>query len=278
MNIKQHFANSETLMNSYGRDSIFEDMNLLTIVDGYWYINGQSTGKTTTDIQQISTAHDLPPANTIEKITRNIEIINNRLSKIQKQLTYWDLYKMATQVRDPSELNSKFASLIPGQSLVINCYTFSDNNTEYHLGDVVVKDLDGEAIKIDALATGIYVPTLSADSNNNITITYAYSNTIPQDQDIKTLTVDKGSASDSNIYGYYYNIQNRQTPIEFEIYSYTDASSKTINIMPVIKFYIHNADNNTDELIDVHHTIERNGINWKVTWDFSSPATHMQVK
>lgn len=278
MNIKQHFANSETLMNSYGRDSIFEDMNLLTIIDGYWYINGQSTGKTTTDIQQISPTHNLPSANTIEKITRNIEIINNRLSKIQKQLTYWDLYKMATQVRDPSELNSKFASLVPGQSLVINCYTFSDNNTEYHLGDVVVKDLDGEAIKIDALATGIYVPTLSADSNNNITITYAYSNTIPQDQDVKTLSIDKGNASDSNIYGYYYNIQNRQTPIEFAIYSYTDASSNTVNIMPVVKFYIHNADNNTDELVDVHHTIERNGSNWKITWDFSSPATHMQVK
>lgn len=147
-----------------------------------WYINGKPTGKTTIDIEprehSVTDIHDINSQN----INEQFNILNQRVNNIAQDLTYWDIYRIKTQVRENDSVLDKFAQLAPGESLVINAKQVDYNDTELHQGDVIIKTLDEEAIVIPALSEGYYYPKKITKNGANYDISYGYATVTPEDK------------------------------------------------------------------------------------------------
>lgn len=234
MNIKTQYS-----IRDFGTPSVFSGTNILNISsNGYWVINGIETN--------ISANRNVPESSTniwpeqdgelalyhgagTAIFQRNLELLNQRINAVHKQLTYWDLYKLTSSVDNAEDLESTFAGLSVGQSMVINCPTFSTGGVQYSRGDVIVKTSDNEEILIKALATGLFYPSKIEKQNEegnvfNISFNYFNGEPLPNtSQEInigETVNTDNGlpssiiinnlSDTPGNVYGYYYPINNIQ--------------------------------------------------------------------
>lgn len=231
MNIKTIFNNSQTTTNSLGNITLFQGNTLrVDETNNHWLINGEDTGKTTQDIAaksiEITKLYASNPGSA-STWNENLGLLNSRINAIKKELTYWDLYKITKQINQPGDLNPTFASLTPGQSLVVNTdYTFTNNGQNFSRGDVVVKMLDNQAALIRALSGGTYKPQSELE-DGYLTFTYE---TAPQDGDSVTIEMPEWDISSSFIYGIYNNYNNE--PIEITPVEYNGTVIK-----PYIKFF-----------------------------------------
>ena len=147
MNIKKQYSTR-----SLGTPTVFSGQKIFFYKEGQWYYGDENTpvtitsqGKALIPDEQPHLYHKGGP----ETFQKNLELINERINSIHKELTYWDLYKISASVNNASEFYSVFTSLAVGQSMVINCNTFYVNDIAYHKGDVIVKINENQEIKID---------------------------------------------------------------------------------------------------------------------------------
>lgn len=197
------------------------------------------------------------PAN-FSNFQKNLELLNDRIYAIHKQLTYWDLYKITTSVNNSSDFEAIVAALAPGEACVINTNTFTtglgDSTQSFSRGDVIVKTIDNELIYIPTINSGIYYPAkLSRGTSENV-ITYQldfnYSKTMPSsgitskelDQEVTnpTQTIsfqDLGIVTADYIYGRYGDFTG-----SFTFDAVFDATDNTRPIYPIIKFFYNNEE------------------------------------
>ena len=277
MNIKKQYS-----VRSLGTPTVFSGQKAFYYKDNQWYYGDQpvtitnATGQgLTPDINpKLYEALDAP---TFQK---NLELLNNRINAIHKELTYWDLYKLSASVNSPAEFYSVFSSLAIGQSLVINCETFDINGTKYHKGDVIVKIDESSEIKIDSLATGIYYPfSLNAVDGSTYHLTYKYAEGAPQEgsnvdpKQQYELSLPVPAAGSSNVYGYV------SKDASFTFNAIPDSTSSDY-IKPIIKVFQEDNSNHVIEEMIVPYTVTFNSSNATFTvsnWKHG-PASFIQIK
>ena len=216
-----------------------------------------------------------------ETFSKNIQLIQDRINAIQKELSYWDLYKITSKVTDPSELDSVYNDLIIGQSLVIECKSFTSNNGDsLHRGDIIIKLSSGEAALIYAVNSGYYYPSLSTTEDDQLQIDYLYKEGQPEDTEIHYPIPDT-HASDSFIYGIFDEIDSDATQYEFEAYFYPEENGSLV--FPVIKFFKEGINNSLEEIslpdYSLEATVEDNITKWVISFS-SKPKdlNFIQVK
>ena len=287
MNIKRQYGS----IRQYGLPSVFSGTNVLTIKDNIWYINNQSTGISTSTIQQ-------QPGNELHFYVRegtetdnyifqkNLELLNQRINAIHKELTYWDLYKLTASVENAEDLDAVFSSLSVGQSMVINCPTFTKGGVEYSRGDVIVRTTDSQEIQIKALSTGLFYPSkLERSAGNTFILTYSYSQSAPDEQNpnsSETVPVGQKVSSEilpnnisfsgledfaGTIYGLLFELPNGASGGNYTIGEefavlHEDGDSSKPYILPIIKYF----DENYEE-INFDRTrvwLIKSGENWSI--------------
>ena len=276
MNIKKQYSTR-----SLGTPTVFSGQKIFFYKEGQWYYGDENTpvtitsqGKALIPDEQPHLYHKGGP----ETFQKNLELINERINSIHKELTYWDLYKISASVNNASEFYSVFTSLAVGQSMVINCNTFYVNDIAYHKGDVIVKINENQEIKIDSLSTGIYYPSkLTKDDQSNtylLNFTYAAgepqegSSTGPQKEYSYPISMPESNA---NIYGQV----SRSDPFTFE--AIPDIVGGTDYIKPIIKIF---TEENEEVAVDFTLTFNKDGGNGFFTiWNWKSgPAYYLQIK
>ena len=276
MNIKKQYSTR-----SLGTPTVFSGQKIFFYKEGQWYYGDENTpvtitsqGKALVPDEQPHLYHKGGP----ETFQKNLELLNERINSIHKELTYWDLYKISASVNNASEFYSVFTSLAVGQSMVINCSTFYVNNIAYHKGDVIVKINENQDIKIDSLSTGIYYPSkLTKDDQSNtylLNFTYAAgepqegSSTGPQKEYRYPLSMPENNA---NIYGQV----SRSNPFTFKAIPDTKGSQDYIK--PIIKIF---TEDNEEIAVDFTLTFEKKEDGGFFTvWNWKSgPAYYLQIK
>lgn len=276
MNIKKQYSTR-----SLGTPTVFSGQKIFFYKEGQWYYGDENTpvtitsqGKALIPDEQPHLYHKGGP----ETFQKNLELINERINSIHKELTYWDLYKISASVNNASEFYSVFTSLAVGQSMVINCNTFYVNDIAYHKGDVIVKINENQEIKIDSLSTGIYYPSkLTKDDQSNtylLNFTYAAgepqegSSTGPQKEYSYPITMPESNA---NIYGQV----SKSDPFTFE--AIPDIVGGIDYIKPIIKIF---TEDNEEVAVDFTLTFNKNENNGSFTignWK-KGPAYYLQIK
>lgn len=276
MNIKKQYSTR-----SLGTPTVFSGQKIFFYKEGQWYYGDENTpvtitsqGKTLIPDEQPHLYHKGGP----ETFQKNLELINERINSIHKELTYWDLYKISASVNNASEFYSVFTSLAVGQSMVINCNTFYVNDIAYHKGDVIVKINENQEIKIDSLSTGIYYPSkLTKDDQSNtylLNFTYAAgepqegSSTGPQKEYSYPISMPKSNA---NIYGQV----SRSNPFTFKAIPDTEGGQDYIK--PIIKIF---TEDNEEIAVDFTLTFNKEGKDGFFTiWNWKKgPAYYLQIK
>ena len=259
MNIKKQYSTR-----SLGTPTVFSGQKIFFYKNNKWYYGDEHTPVTITkdgDGQQL-TPDDQPHlyhGGGPETFNKNLELLNERINSIHKELTYWDLYKISASVNSASEFYSVFTSLAIGQSMVINCSTFYINNTAYHKGDVIVKINENQEIKIDALSTGIYYPSslIREEQSGSYILNFTYTPGQPQEGTSTdpylnySYPLDPPTTS-ANIYGQI----SADADVTFE--AMPDTVGGTDYIKPIIKIFTED-----DEEIVVNFTISTNTLNYK---------------
>lgn len=314
MNIKKQYS-----IRDFGTPSVFSGTNILTLrkIDNkkYWYINGIATNIDTTVIpeQQDGTLAffngetvpgGTPSARNVDNYVFqwNLELLNQRLNAIHKELTYWDLYKLTASVDNAEDLESTFSGLSIGQSMVINCPTFSVGGIQYSRGDVIVKTSDNEEIQIKALSTGLFYPyKLSKIEGSNIyTLQYNYYGGQPVDENasenIKTQRIDVGESVNTsnglprniiisgfedqpgNIYGEFFD--GIATPATFPAIHEGGVSSAPV-IRPIVKVFSEDHEEISLDSRSLHIELVTSATPdyWRVTVESDVTIAHfIQVK
>ena len=125
-----------------------------------------------------------PNAGSREDILKNIDYLYSKIKQVSKDLTFWDLYKISSVITDKKELQPVSNALLPFTSAIINTSSaFSDGDTSYAVGDLIVKNQDGTTEHIRAERGGIFFPQTitrsTAGSNYNYTIDFVLKSNEP---------------------------------------------------------------------------------------------------
>lgn len=228
MNIKKPIPS----IRSYGTPSIFKGTNLWFVQNGYWYFNNldnkgpEATGNFEPNlVASLYTGKD--------SFQKNLELINSRINTIQKELSYWDLYRITHTVTSEQSFPSVISSLAVGESAVINCKTFDYSNQRYHRGDVVVKISDSTEVLVPAINTGVYRPTKLSpieSGSNTYQIEYEYTEAV---EDGDKVPLHFNISNESSIYGNTYELDSNNIHKDFQTFFFN-----TKPIKPVIKSFI----------------------------------------
>lgn len=271
MNIQK----SVRTIRSYGTPSVFSGVNLWTYNNEThkWSFNGQEVEMTNPPV----------PVNSAQLFTgghsfqRNLELLNNRLNTIHKELTYWDLYKITDTVMNEQSFPSIISALAVGNSAVINCDTFSYNQQQYHRGDVIVKINDTQEILIPAVNTGVYVPmSLVPVEGNSYTLKYSYTEAVKESEKTKNLNFEL--SDDSAIYGNTYDFTSSSYSCSFPILVKDNAVIK-----PVVKTFVtvNNTDVYEEIVLDEDITVAADSTEWSIEVEsdvFENLIDHIYVQ
>lgn len=241
MNIKSQTPT----IRSYGTPSIYSGTNLWTVMDisenpevhdYHWFFNGKDSGVSANngDFKPNYSATLFTGKDSFQK---NLDLLNERINTIHKELSYWDLYKITHVITSSESFPAIISSLAVGYSAVINCDTFSYNNQVYRRGDVIVKISDSNELLIPAVNTGVFQPT-SVDGNGNLIFQYT---PVVNEQQVKVAGIHIASAGNT-IYGQSLQLTPSATipiPVEF---------LEEQIIKPVIKTFLQ-TDNDYEEII-----------------------------
>jgi hypothetical protein len=101
----------------------------------------------------------------------NIRYLYQKIEKCTRNITYFDLYKIASVLNNDAEFESKVNELPPYSSMILNTpVQLTGTNTSYNIGDIVVKNPDGTHEVIAAQRGGIFYPSsiqrINADDDN----------------------------------------------------------------------------------------------------------------
>lgn len=212
-----------------------------------------------------------------ERVQKNIEYLYNKLSKVSKEIGFWDLYKISATVSDKNDLQSVINGLIPYTSAIINTpSSFTEGTSLYSAGDLIVKKPDGSFEHIAAERGGIFFPyqiekTETDNNNYNYTIYYQLKSNEPTQGSVTITGNPTWDASEhynseiifSSLLGgpgvSPYNI----VYTSFTNMSFLKAKKGSSDIRPVVKGF----DSNGEEIYwDLEVSTDlANSDNWKIT-------------
>ncbi len=238
MNIKKQ---SPTIR-SYGTPSVFKGTTYWHVVDGKWYYGKENSNINAVDnFAETSTLPGL--IQVARSFQENLELLNNRINTIHKELSYWDLYKITHSIENETTFPSTISALAPGESAVINTpESFSYNGEQYRRGDVVVKLNDSQEILIKAQNTGVYIPKTVIPSqegqSGTYTIVYEYAAAVTPENKEKSFDV---AFANSYTYGNIGELTASATSFTFGKQTYNGEV-----VEPLIKLFYNNEEIITD--------------------------------
>lgn len=261
MNIKRRFNNDQTVDQSLGKPSIF----------------ARDPSASSPDLGLIPFGGG-PDINYREIFEQNIQLINHRISQLHKELSYWDLYKLTSQVKTPEELNTVFDGLLPGQALVINTpNNFIQNNETYAKGDVVLKLFDESAVIVKAINAGIYKPDVEHATGSEPYIKFVFQSEMPSDEDKEVFfPIGNFDANSGFIYAWYKDVGD-VTSFSFPVESFIKDNVSS-NVYPHIRFFTEKKE----EIFCDYKLLNSNN-NYTVDWtpsgsDGTAPVKYIEVK
>lgn len=206
---------------------------------------------------------------------KNLELINQRIHSIHKELTYWNLYKITLSVNSSADFERIIAALAPGEACIINTNTFTSQGQRYSRGDVFVKTINNELVYVPSVNSGFYYPSLIRyNSTDNVyQLQYSYSTVAPNETSTSTVGIDELVANPASkiifenlsetrasfIYGNYQEIDSlnpvliRKTVID------------GVNVYPVVKFFLSENNGMTMEEIGLNFSVVSSSDYWSIT-------------
>lgn len=151
-----------------------------------------------------------------------IEELETKLQEAStsRELTSWDLYRIKRVITKPETFAAELAALEPNTSAIVNCYSFIYNGQRYYRGDMIIKDENGNLIRIEAENQGVWKPT--SDENGNLEFQFDSDTNATNNNEAVTITPQ----TPRNIYGY-----------ELEPVNQTVSFQLIADISPIIRFY-----------------------------------------
>jgi len=274
MNIKSQTPT----IRSYGTPSIYGGANLWFIKNGYWYFKNYDSEQPDKNRGPVATG-DFAPDYSATLFTgkgsfqRNLDLLNERINIIHKELSYWDLYRITDSVLTEESFPAVISGLAVGNSAVINCDTFTYNNQRYHRGDVIVKINDSEEVWIKSINAGSFMPIGFSENQGLYTLEFEYQ----EGEGVATTVSGLQIASVGNsIYGYSYekdNLGTEQFPME---YLGTDATP----IKPVVKSFILSNNGYEEIVLDDDLIVSSSSNDWvlNLTGKPGDKRIYIQVK
>lgn len=117
--------------------------------------------------------------------------INKKLSDINRDISFWDVYNVTQILLNDSDLTSKLALLNIGEAAIVNANVLNDGAENRYRGDIAYRKADGELIWIDAENKGIYKPSIIYDDEHNmLQVTYSYQSNTPNEGESQTVAMD----------------------------------------------------------------------------------------
>lgn len=195
MNIKKEF---ELQYDTANANLIYNNANILYYKDNHWYINNIDTGVTTATIAPAETQQTINYGE-LNKATfgEAFGLLDQKINNLQKDLTYWDIFRIREQITDNEDTEAKFTALAPGESLIFNkTYTeeiksLDEKTYVLSRGDVLIKTLDETAVLVKAINQGMYYPSqIIKNEDDSYTITYAFDTSAPVEGTVAEIAVD----------------------------------------------------------------------------------------
>ena len=151
-----------------------------------------------------------------------IEELETKLQEAStsRELTSWDLYRIKRVITKPETFAAELAALEPNTSAIVNCYSFIYNGQRYYRGDMIIKDENGNLIRIEAENQGVWKPT--SDKNGNLEFKFDADTSATDNNTPVTIT----PLTPTSIYGE--TLEPKDQTISFQLIP---------NISPIIRFY-----------------------------------------
>ena len=279
MNIKSQAPT----IRSYGTPSIFSGTNLWTVKNisednnnpnYHWFFNGQDTELSANEGSPYAPNYAASLFTGKGSFQKNLDLLNQRINTIHKELSYWDLYKLTHTITTPQSFPSVISGLAVGNAAVINCETFTYGNDKYHRGDVIVKISDNDEILIKALNTGVYKPISVSGEDGNYTINFEFE-PAPVEGEIATAPGLTIATSGNAIYGQNFifegvEIATQTFPIEF----FDDKPIK-----PIVKTFVLTEQNYEEIVLDYDDLmISTAGSDWNIVAQTGRPNVKIYVQ
>ena len=173
--------------------------------------------------------------NAPDSFIARIEELEEKLQEAStsRELTSWDLYRIKRVITKPETFAAELAALEPNTSAIVNCYSFIYNGQRYYRGDMIIKDENGNLIRIEAENQGVWKPTVDKDGNLEFQFD-ADTDVTNNDEAVKTTPF-----TPTYIYGLVEDVQDDHQ-ISFNE-TVRISLNEEIKIQPIIRFY--NTDN-----------------------------------
>lgn len=127
------------------------------------------------------------PHDDTEKALNYLEF---RLESLKKNLHYAETIHIVDSIQDETTAISKINSLANNTALIVNIGSFNYNDEVYGLGDVVLRDYNGNLLHIANESSGFYYPKSVETNGGDTILTYGFGIGVPK---AGTQTISSGS-------------------------------------------------------------------------------------
>lgn len=187
---------------------------------------------------------------TSESYQEQLNILDEKISKIGKQISYLDAYNIVAVCDNKDTFAAQVNALTANSSLVINTQGFVINNVRYETGDLILKMANEEVVHIKAQTGGIFYPqSLTKTSDGSYTLSYAFSASKPTTIEstgggfAQKINFELESSDTGSVYGIWEELNPTKS---FKYYTFNvesvkeDGTIETIQkrVEPYIKFYL----------------------------------------
>lgn len=200
-------------------------------------LNTFSNAPTNIFASDISKNTSIHTQDSMQDFNEKLQSIHDRINKLHKQLTYWDLYHITQTVSNADEFGLKFSALNIGESMIINANkSFMRDQRLYSRGDIIMKMENGEMLYIAGRNAGVYKPSNVTLEDTNLAITYEFLDYQPTTTEEKNLNYAVTLTGIQAKAAYSIN-QSIESTCEFKV---TTVDGK--DIQPIIKFFLDNEE------------------------------------
>ena len=176
--------------------------------------------------------------------------LNEKLNSVTREVSFWDVYNITQVLLSDNDILSKLPLLNIGEGAIVNANMLSEGSEIHYRGDLAYRKSDGQLIWIPAENKGIYTPSISLEGNQ-LKLTYSYSSDIPDQGEQSSISIDM-QQEQSYAIDVYVDRSTYTFPAITFFRDYGDDDFETVELRPIVKFYVR-ADNGIEDLyLDWH--------------------------
>lgn len=216
---------------------------------------------------------------TSESYQEQLNILDEKISKIGKQISYLDTYNIVAVCENKDTFAAQVNALTANSSLVINTQGFVINNIRYETGDIILKMANEEVVHIKAQTGGIFYPqSLIPNQDGSYTLTYAFSASKPTAIEstgggfAQKINFELNSSDTGSVYGIWEELVPNNS---FKYYTFNVESGEQ-RVEPYIKFYL--ADSQEEIIVDYKLVDSEDKSSFTVELNDSIPNIWIKVK